>query len=105
VATIMREASRDVDVVARYGGEEFLIMMPETELEGAGEFAERIRKKIAKEKLPAGRITLSLGVSAFPLHGDTPDQLIAEADAALYLAKRAGGDRVTAAARPKVSAT
>jgi diguanylate cyclase (GGDEF)-like protein len=104
VATIMREASRDVDFVARYGGEEFLIMLPETELEGATEFAERIRKKLGKEKLPAGRITLSLGVSAFPIHGDTPDQLIAEADAALYLAKRAGGDRVTAAGRPKVSA-
>ena len=43
-------------------------------------------------------------MSAFPMHGDTPDQLIAEADAALYLAKRAGGDRVVAAARPKVPA-
>jgi len=104
VAAIMREASRDVDFVARYGGEEFLIMMPETEIEGATEFAERVRKKLAAERLPAGRITLSLGVSAFPLHGDAPDQLIAEADAALYLAKRAGGDRVVAAARPSVPA-
>ena len=104
VAAIMREASRDVDFVARYGGEEFLIMMPETELEGATQFAERIRKKLGTERLPAGHITLSLGVSAFPMHGDTPDQLIAEADAALYLAKRAGGDRVVAAARPKVPA-
>ncbi|PYP10352.1 MAG: hypothetical protein DMD59_05900 [Gemmatimonadetes bacterium] len=104
VAAIMREASRDVDFVARYGGEEFLIMLPETEIEGATQFAERIRKKLASEPLPAGKITLSLGVSAFPMHGDTPDQLIAEADAALYLAKRAGGDRVVAAARPKVPA-
>ena len=102
VAAIMREASRDVDFVARYGGEEFLIMMPETEIEGATEFAERIRKRLAADALPAGRITLSLGVAAFPMHGDTPDQLIAEADAALYLAKRAGGDRVVAAARPSV---
>jgi diguanylate cyclase (GGDEF)-like protein len=101
VAAIMREASRDVDFVARYGGEEFLIMMPETSIEGAAEFAERIRKRIAAEALPDGQITLSLGVSAFPMHGDAPDQLIAEADAALYLAKRAGGDRVVAAARPK----
>src|SRR6266850_746311 len=76
-----------------------------TELEGPTEYAERIRKKLAKEKLPAGRITLSLGVSAFPIHGDTPDQLVAEADAALYLAKRAGGDRVVPAARPKIRAT
>ncbi|HEV8509136.1 MAG TPA: diguanylate cyclase [Gemmatimonadales bacterium] len=104
VAAIMREASRDVDFVARYGGEEFLIVMPETEIDGATEFAERIRKKLATEPLPAGQITLSLGVSAFPMHGDAPDQLIAEADAALYLAKRAGGDRVVAAARPSVPA-
>jgi len=101
VAAIMREASRDVDFVARYGGEEFLIMMPETGIDGAAEFAERIRKRIRTEKLPEGQITLSLGVSAFPMHGDAPDHLIAEADAALYLAKRAGGDRVVAAARPK----
>jgi len=104
VAAIMREASRDVDFVARYGGEEFLIMMPETEIEGATEFAERIRKKLAAERLPAGRITLSLGVSTFPIHGDGPEQLIAEADAALYLAKRGGGDRVVAATRPSVPA-
>ena len=104
VAAIMREASRDVDFVTRYGGEEFLIVMPETEIEGATEFAERIRKKLATERLPAGQISLSLGVSAFPMHGDGPDQLIAEADAALYLAKRAGGDRVVAAARPSVPA-
>ena len=103
-AAIMREASRDVDFVARYGGEEFLIMMPETEIDGAAQFAERIRKRIASEQLPEGKITLSLGVSAFPMHGDTPEQLIAEADAALYLAKRGGGNRVVAAARPKVSA-
>ena len=102
MAAIMREASRDVDFVARYGGEEFLIMLPETEIEGATEFAERIRKKIASERLPDGDITLSLGVAAFPMHGDAPDQLIAEADAALYLAKRAGGNRVVAAARSSV---
>ena len=101
VAAIMQEASRDVDFVARYGGEEFLIMMPETDINGAAQFAERIRKRIASESLPDGQITLSLGVSAFPMHGDGPEQLIEEADAALYLAKRAGGDRVVAAARTK----
>ena len=104
VSAIMREASRDVDFVARYGGEEFLIMMPETEIDGATEFAERVRKKIQSERLPEGEITISLGVSAFPMHGDGPDQLIAEADAALYLAKRAGGNKVVAAARASVAA-
>lgn len=105
VATIMREASRDVDFVARYGGEEFLIMMPETEIEGAVDVAERIRKKLAADRLPAGKISLSVGVAGFPMHGDGPDALIAAADAALYEAKRAGGDRVVAAARRPVATT
>src|SRR5439155_12384919 len=51
VAAIMREASRDVDFVARYGGEEFLIMLPEREIEGATQFAERMRNKLASEPL------------------------------------------------------
>ena len=97
IGAIMREASRDVDFVARYGGEEFLLMMPETEIDAAKKLAERIRRKIADEKLAAGKITLSLGVAAFPLHGDGPEPLIAAADAALYAAKRAGGNRVVAA--------
>jgi diguanylate cyclase (GGDEF)-like protein len=104
VATIMRDASRDVDFVARYGGEEFLIMMPETEAEGAVDVAERIRARLAAEPLAVGSITLSLGVAAFPMHGETPDALIAAADAALYETKRAGGDGVLAAARPRVPA-
>jgi diguanylate cyclase (GGDEF)-like protein len=105
VAAIIREASRDgVDFVARYGGEEFLIMMPETEVEGALDVAERIRARVAGERLAAGTLTLSLGVAAFPSHGDTPDALIAAADAALYEAKRAGGDRVLPAATPSVPA-
>ena len=105
IGAIMREASRDVDFVARYGGEEFLLMMPETEIDAATKLAERIRRKIADEKLPAGKITLSLGVAAFPLHGDGPDPLIAAADAALYEAKRAGGNRVVHATGPVVPAS
>ncbi len=103
VGAIMREGSRDVDFVARYGGEEFLLMMPETEIEGATEVAERIRKKIAAEQLPAGAITVSVGVAAFPGHGDAAEALIAAADAALYEAKHAGGDRVTMATRTRAA--
>jgi diguanylate cyclase (GGDEF)-like protein len=103
IGAIMREASRDVDFVARYGGEEFLLMMPETEIEGATEVAERIRKKIAAEKLPAGTITVSVGVAGFPGHGDAAEALIAAADAALYDAKRAGGNRVIAATRARAA--
>ncbi|HYX83259.1 MAG TPA: diguanylate cyclase [Gemmatimonadales bacterium] len=103
VAAVMREASRDVDFIARYGGEEFLIMMPETDLDGATQYADRIRQELANEQMPAGQITLSLGVSAYPMHGESADQLIAEADAALYLAKRGGRNRVIAAARPNAT--
>jgi diguanylate cyclase (GGDEF)-like protein len=104
IGAIMREASRDVDFVARYGGEEFLLMMPETETEGAQAVAQRIRRKIENEQLTAGSITVSIGVSAFPGNGDAAEALIAAADAALYEAKHAGGNRVIVARRQRVSA-
>ena len=101
IGAIMRETSRDVDFVARYGGEEFLLMMPETEIEGAIQVAERIRKKIESDSLPVGSISVSFGVATYPGHGDSAEVLIAAADAALYEAKHAGGNRVIAAARPR----
>ncbi|MGH7606108.1 MAG: diguanylate cyclase, partial [Gemmatimonadales bacterium] len=100
VAAIMREASRDVDLVARYGGEEFFLVMPETHAAGAVDVAERIRSRLAGERLAGGVVTLSVGVAEFPAHGDTPEALIAAADAALYQAKRAGGNRVVAGGGP-----
>src|SRR6059036_324850 len=104
IGAIMREASRDVDFVARYGGEEFLLMMPETETEGASEVAQRLRRKIENEKLTEGSITVSIGVSRFPGNGDGAEALIAAADAALYEAKHAGGNRVIVARQQPVSA-
>ena len=104
IGAIMREASRDVDFVARYGGEEFLLMMPETETEGASEVAQRLRRKIENEQLAEGSITVSIGVSAFPGNGDAAEALIAAADAALYEAKHAGGNRVIVARQQPVSA-
>ena len=97
VAAMLREATRDVDVVARYGGEEFFVLMPETEGAGAADVADRVRDRLAKEKLPGGSVTLSFGVAEFPAHGDIGETLIAIADAALYQAKREGRDRVVIA--------
>src|SRR2546427_8948653 len=91
VAAIMREASRDVDFVARYGGEEFLIMLPETELDGATEFAERVRKKLAKDNLPAGRIQPRIGVFGFSKHAEGPAQMHPGTGRPPHLAERAGG--------------
>jgi diguanylate cyclase (GGDEF)-like protein len=85
MARMFDESVRETDVVARYGGEEFVVVMPETDLAGAGFFAERLRSKIEKE-MP---ITVSGGVSE-ALDGDTQDSVLARADAALYQAKTAG---------------
>lgn len=105
VGDVLRDMTRDVDCAARYGGEEFVVMMPETDLHGAVEVAERIRGRLAGEVVAGGRVTVSIGVAAFPRHGDSPDAVLAAADAVLYEAKGAGRNRVVIAAgtRPKES--
>lgn len=84
-ARLVDDVVRDTDMVARYGGEEFVVILPQTMLPGACIFAERLRGAVAAE-LP---ITISGGV-AMAAAGDTPQTLLARADAALYGAKAAG---------------
>ena len=98
IATILREATRDVDCAARYGGEEFVVLMPETEAAGAAETAQRVRTRVAGDEL-VGKLTLSIGVAQFPDDGDSPEALLAAADGGLYQAKREGRDRVLRASR------
>jgi diguanylate cyclase (GGDEF)-like protein len=100
VAAVMRGTMRDVDTIYRYGGEEFLVLMPETDCDSGVELCDRLRTAVtSRVTLPNGEhITISGGVAAFPLQADTPNRLIAAADEALYRAKRAGRDRVVAAA-------
>ncbi len=106
VSSLFRDLVRTVDYVARYGGEEFLIMLPETGIEAAVQVAERIRSRVAKETKAdpelASHVTLSMGVSCFPTHGDTPVAAVMSADSALYEAKHAGRNQVKAAStKPK----
>jgi len=96
VADILRKTTRAVDCVARYGGEEFLVVLLETTVTTAELVAERIRARVAGETFGAGRMSLSIGVAECPAHGDTPETLIASADAAMYQAKAGGRDRVIA---------
>jgi diguanylate cyclase (GGDEF)-like protein len=93
-AEILRKMTRAVDSVARYGGEEFVIMLLETTIATAAIVAERIRARVAAEEFGGGRMTVSIGAAEYPTHGDTPEELIAGADRAMYLAKAAGRDRV-----------
>jgi len=98
IGAILRDTSRDVDCAARYGGEEFVVLMPETEMKGAVEMAERIRARLADDAVIGKKLTISLGVAQFPADGETPEALLARADAALYQAKRDGRDRIVRAA-------
>jgi diguanylate cyclase (GGDEF)-like protein len=101
VARVLADNSREVDYPARYGGEELAVILPHTDLEGAYAIAERIRTSIEALRIPRMdkqgmlKITASLGVAAS--NEGQKDALIAEADAALYQAKRQGKNRTITA--------
>lgn len=102
VATMLRQCSRATDTPARYAGDEFLLVLPETDLQGAAEMAQRIREHLAGtvfEKAPGLRCTVSLG--AAEVYGDMADveDWIQQADTALYRAKATGRDRLVNAPR------
>ena len=99
-AHCLKGALRSADVASRYGGEEFCILLPQTGIAEAGTIAERIRHRVATTEFPhgksqpLGRVTISIGVSTFSKHVDTPENIIAAADRALFQAKSLGKDRV-----------
>ncbi len=100
VARVLRETAREIDIPARYGGEEMAVVLPQTDMQGAFRFAERVRRRIERLDLPlldrSGtlHITASLGVAAIPgSAAPTKDALVGAADAALYRAKREGKNR------------
>ena len=97
IAEILRKTTRGVDSVARYGGEEFVVMLIEAPISTALIVADRIRARVAAEPFDGGPMTVSIGTAEYPAHGDTPEELIASADAAMYEAKNAGRDRVIGA--------
>lgn len=93
-------ACRPPDQPCRFGGEEFLVMLPETDLEGALVFGERIRAQVAQLSIrnrdgEVVQITTSVGVSQWR-EGETAEDMLARADAALYRAKQNGRNRVEA---------
>jgi diguanylate cyclase (GGDEF)-like protein len=100
LAAVLREHSRDIDEPARYGGEELAVVLPQTDVEGAVQLAERMREAIEAVKIPRVgsnghlSVTASFGVASFPESGEDKHALIAAADAALYRAKRAGKNQV-----------
>lgn len=99
-ANTVRSAVRDTDVLARWGGEEFVLMLSDTQLDGARELLERIRLAVAAMEIPHATGTLHLTVSAgLALHlpGDSVEHTLERADQALYTAKALGRNRVVVA--------
>ena len=96
VGAVLRSVLRTHDFAGRNGGEEFAVLLPDTEIPAAIGIAERVRAAIAEISLPGTdvSVTASIGVGGFPDHASTLNRLERLADAALYLAKRHGRNRV-----------
>ena len=92
VGAVLRSCVRDSDTVARYGGDEFVVLLVETNSEEAMFVAERMRKAIESEHLVQSmgldvRLTISIGIAAFPEHATTKQHLLNLADQAMYRGK------------------
>jgi len=99
VAGIIKDSSRNIDIVGRYGGDEFLVILPNTQLDGAFIFTERVRLGVEKylilkqKDFPKCRSTVSIGVAGFDL--DSPESLLGKVDKALYQSKQKGKNIVS----------
>src|SRR4051794_23414373 len=100
IADVFREQLRHYDVPARFGGEEFSILLPETPPDQALEIAERIRRACAAKRYEVEtssepiRATISMGIAAYPRDGHDANELVHQADLAVYRAKLQGRNRV-----------
>jgi len=96
----VRNYLRQGDACTRYGGEEFVVVLPDTSLETAIDVAERLRRGVAESGLltvPPLKTTVSIGVAVY-VAGQTLEELLKMADAAVYCAKRGGRNQVRASA-------
>jgi two-component system, cell cycle response regulator len=103
-ARIITDTAREIDMPGRYGGEEFIAILPDTDEEAGGHFAERVRQAVESYVFRDGatevRMTVSCGVAAFPAPGaDSPEALLKAADEALYQAKHGGRNQVVRASQ------
>jgi diguanylate cyclase (GGDEF)-like protein/PAS domain S-box-containing protein len=101
-ADLFRRHFRNDDVICRYGGEEFAVILPESSSSDAAKRAATLRAAVKKIGLryrgqPLDQVTFSIGIAAFPEHGQTGEELLRAADQCLYQSKAEGRDRVTVA--------
>ncbi len=96
VADALNSYTRDIDMVGRYGGEEFCVVLPGLNLEMAFQIAERIRWAIESDACGGVKITVSQGVASLESNVSKPEDLVNQADKALYAAKQSGRNKVVA---------
>ena len=98
-ATLIKEQIRTSDTACRYGGEEFILILPGTTLEDAAKRAEQIRLECANLRVPNKgknlKVTVSMGVATYPLHGKGTEEIVIKADKALYVSKQNGRNCIT----------
>jgi diguanylate cyclase (GGDEF)-like protein len=99
VGAVLLSVLRTGDFAGRNGGEEFAVILPDTEIRMALQVAERVRTAVAEISLPGTDVTVttSIGIAGYPDHATTPERLERLADAALYVAKRQGRNRIEVA--------
>ncbi len=99
ISRTLLKTTRDNDICARYGGEEFVVILPETDTEGAKQIAERIRESIEKGNIKINNeqlgVTVSIGLATYNRHCSSKSQLIECADKAMYFSKENGRNCVT----------
>lgn len=93
LAAVLKENTRAADLAARVGGEEFAILLTATDCEGAAHFTSRLQTQIRDAFCCSGQITVSIGIAALKSETAGWEQMLSEADYAMYQAKRAGKDR------------
>jgi len=95
ISSCIRDSLRGVDIVGRYGGEEIVVVLPNTQLPEACQMAERLRYQICMLRVQTLEITASFGVVQLDQDKDNSiEAVIQRADTALYIAKKAGRNRV-----------
>lgn len=100
VSRVIKESVRSADIAFRFGGEEFVVILPNTSIDDAACVGERVRGNIEQASFynehlqPSGTLTVSIGIAAYPLHRQLPNELLEAADQAMYAAKRTGKNKV-----------